>query len=48
MGGGDIRMFIMVIAVFFVIYLAFIVVMEVKKLIINAFNKHREKKDVKK
>lgn len=47
MGGGDIRMFIMVFAVFFLIYLAFIGVMEVKKLIIHVFTKIREKKDMK-
>ncbi len=47
MGGGDIRMFIMVFAVFFLIYLAFIGVMEVKKLIIHVFTKIRDKKDMK-
>lgn len=46
MGGGNIRMFIMVIAIFFLIYFTFIVVSEVKKLIINEFNKLREKKDM--
>ncbi len=39
-------MFLMVVAVFLLIYFAFIGVMEVKKLITNLFSKNKEKKDV--
>lgn len=46
MGNGDIRMFLLIVAVFLLIYYAFIGVMELKKLIVNLFNKNKEKKDM--
>ncbi len=45
MGNGDIRMFLLVVAVFLLIYFAFIGVMELKKLVINFFKKNKENKD---